>query len=211
VVDRAFQAVGVEQVFIDLASTRGLREGAYSSPPQNFALDPVTLRSLLDEKKLVVYSVNEKQFRNITSQWASSFLARHPRKPPHRVQPGLAADALLSQGWHPSEGTYRWMARRATVELGFPQAGGSELMVRGYFPENQAAGGPVRLTASAGGRRLGEVVISKAGAPYEATFALPRDWGNSEAVPVVLEVDRTFRVLSDPRELGLVVDLIEIR
>jgi hypothetical protein len=212
VVDRAFEAVRVHDVYIDSASAGRLRPDAFPSPPFSFSLDPLRLSAIIQRRSLLVYSVEGPQLRDITKEWTAIFSGSGRHQWPVRIEPGRReSSAALGPTWFPAEESFRWMPRQATVRLGVPESGANRLIIRGFFPVDQARSGPVRLSAAIGGRQLGVSVISRAEAPYEAVFELPEGLVQADGFEVSLEVNRTFQAPPDPRELGLVVDLIEVR
>jgi hypothetical protein len=118
---------------------------------------------------------------------------------------------FLGAGWYGAEGGSRWMAGRAELQLSVPRSTGQHLVARVYCPRGVYAGGPLLMTASAGGKRLATVPVARPDEVLELAWALPGELAGQEPVAVVLELNRTYRAKDDPRELGIVVSRVEIR
>jgi hypothetical protein len=137
--------------------------------------------------------------------------SRPYRSLPLRVDVGspLAAP-LLGPEWYAPDGNHRWMPRRASLRMAGPVAAGRKLYLRGYYPDEQMRGGPVRVTVSIDGSALPPQAIA-AGGDFELAFPLPAAVVGRPAMQVVVEVSRTFRTGADVRDLGLAFGEFEVK
>ena len=103
------------------------------------------------------------------------------------------------------------MSGRAELQLSVPRATGQHLTARVYCPRNVFAGAPLLMTASVDGRKLTTVTVPRADEVLDLAWPVPDELAGREPVTVVLEINRTYRVKADPRDLGIVVARVEIR
>ena len=129
-----------------------------------------------------------------------------------RVIPGLSLFAKnLGAGWYYPEGRYRWMSKQADLWLPGPRSPAERLYMSGYCPAARLADGPLRLTVRAEGRPVAELPVEAREAPFTYSVVLPKELVGKPLVNIGLEVDRTFRIPPDPRDLGLAFNAFEIR
>jgi hypothetical protein len=146
--------------------------------------------------------------RNITTEYASQ---PHDLGLPRRLDVGNPLSApLLGPEWYTADDNHRWMPRRASLRMAGPAAAGQSLYLRGYYPAEQFAKGPVTVTAGVDGSTLGSQAIRAAG-DFELAFPLPASAVGQGVMQIVVEVSRTFRAGSDIRDLGLAFGDFEIR
>jgi hypothetical protein len=122
----------------------------------------------------------------------------------------LFADRV-GKGWFPVENRARWMGKSASVILGGPHKVNEHLYVTGFAAPGSLANGKVVLTARLNGMEIGWAEIVEPGRPYTFEFDIPARFLNVYSMELSLEVDKTFRPPNDTRELGTVIQKIEIR
>ena len=86
-----------------------------------------------------------------------------------------------------------------------------ELYVTGFAAPASLANGKVILTARVNGEEVGWTEITGPGRPYTFEFDIPAKFLNAYAIEVALECDKTFRPPGDSRELGTIIQKIEVR
>ncbi len=138
-------------------------------------------------------------------------------RPGYDIQFGTPTDGTILDGFHAGERvpanvdlgykTFRWMKGYGTVT--FRDVGAqpftATLMVNGSRPEGQPA---PRLTVRAAGHTLLEVQPPPGASSY--SFGVPADILAGGSFTLELTTN-AFRVLRDPRELGIIVTRLQVR
>lgn len=212
VVDEPFRLVGAESVYLAPGSEASIQPRPGYGELTDFILPPGAALRLLEDKSAVIYAISEDRLYNVTSLYeeiASSLWAPEEPRFVDVAQPIFAPQ--LGPTWYESHGRHRWMPKRATVRLGGPRTAAEKLYVEGYCPAEALAKGPVELTLSMDGKPLPPVLISRPNQRFEFSFPLPAESIGKKSVELAVEVDRTFVVPSEKRELGLVFGTFAIR
>jgi hypothetical protein len=154
--------------------------------------------------RAVVYQVEESRLRNITKRYAKSipedWLGSHPR----RIDLSLAAAAQdLGPGWYPPEGGSRWMAQKGVILLSGPGDSDRVLRVAGYVPAVCVKDGPLTVTITVDGARIGQESIAEQDLSFDFRLPAPPGLKQRTAVVVEIAVSRTYREPGGMRELGL--------
>jgi hypothetical protein len=208
VLEHPFQLLGIDHLYLTPGSERHIDAHAELGDIGEFVLPPDVTAKALDADEVVVYDVRGPRLRNITAVYANQ-----PRdlSLPRRVDVGspLAAP-LLGPEWYAPEGNHRWMPRRASLQMAGPATAGAKLYLRGYIPGDRLGNGPLTVTATVDGLTLAPMAIS-AGGKFELAFPLPAAVVGKAAMPVVVEVSRTFRAGADIRDLGLAFGEFEVK
>jgi hypothetical protein len=206
---RAFQLIGINDVYVLSENLAKLREGFLPGGSEAFFLDPAAERRGLVLNRAVVYDLAGGTVTDVTAQYKSSLLSS-------TLDLGDDSSAAqLGSTWYPREGGYRWMPKQATVTLPGPSTASEKLYVKGFCPGAAVRNGPVKISILAAGQLLRAATISQPDAGFELSFELPAQLAGrlagQPAVVFQLELDKTFRVPGDARELGLIVSSIGIR
>ncbi len=212
VFDQPFRLVGRNSVYLAPGSEAEIEPHPEFGDVQRFILPPEAALDALERKQLVVYSVEPDRLRNVTQTCGA--LARLRWQSGESRQVNVAEPIFARQlgpGWYQIQGNHRWMGRRATVRLGGPRSGDEKLYVEGYCPAERLRDGPVRLRFQVDGEPVGEVEVKQPRAWFRFAFELPAKCVGKPKVEVAVEVDRTFRIPGDGRELGMVFGSFAIR
>lgn len=204
--DQGPRAFGIERVYLAPDNT-GITTPAGLLPATAYQLPARAALHGLENGQAVIYDLSPGHLKNVT--WRYRLLARDwfGSSPPRRmdlVEPLLAAQ--LGPGWHGIEGNHRWMGPRAELRLAGPRSAEDRLRVVAFAPE---ALGTVHLTVSAQSTLLGRVEISNQ-RWLDSTFSLPPSLLGVEEMTIVLETDRTIRLPTDNRDLGLAFGVVEL-
>jgi len=122
-----------------------------------------------------------------------------------------AYESLLRGGLYATEGGWRWTARKFAVAL-TPPAGREATLVTLDFtvpPEAIRSNQAVTLTARVGGIEVGRRRYVKAG-PYQFVALVPNKALERQPATVEFDLDKTFRVKGDDRELGVIAVAAEL-
>jgi hypothetical protein len=209
VLDRPFRLFGLDNVYLTPGSERNIEAHPDLGNVSDYVLPSGVVASGLAHDELVVYDVRGPRLRNITSAYAARPL---DTRPPLRVDAASPlTQYLLGPEWYPSDGDHRWMPKRATLRIGAPDAPGHRLVLRGDCPDEQLKAGPLDVTVNVDGATLPAASIRPSHNAFELAFALPDSVVGKGEMRVAIEVSRVIRPASDPRDLGLVFGIFEVR
>jgi hypothetical protein len=208
---RAFRLIGLNDVYVVPEDEPELRKGVMPANSESFFIDPRTERRALSVNRAAVYDIDSSgNVSDVTSQYKSSL-------PPDEEIPSAVefgdelSAAQLGPTWHSSEGRYRWMPKHATVTLHGPAAPGAKLYLNGFGPGSALKSGPVKVSVSADGEPLGSRSVGRADSDFELVYDLPAKLAGKSAVVFDVELDKSFHVPGDGRELGLIFARAAIR
>ncbi len=210
---RAHELVGIGELYIAPGAETAIERFDQLALVSDYVLPaPITARAL-EEGRAVVYSVDGDRPRNVTSVYAAAARARFARQEqPFLVEVGSQAFVdQIGPTWYQIEGKFRWMPKRATVSLHGPVTPDARLHLSGFCPSQQAVQKPLTLTVSVDGVIVGRPQISRSNAPFELVLPLSAQSLGKPKIEVAIEVDRTFSVPGDQRELGLIFGTIQVR
>ena len=210
---KAHWLAGVKEVYLAPGSDQTIEAHPELDEVSEYVLASAVAIRALDEDRVVVYSAAGDRLRNVTLIFQATARARWGAPElPWKVETGNPLYAeQFGPTWHAIEGGYRWMPKRATVLLHGPSAPGANLFLSGFCVARHVKTGPLRVTVSVDGTSIGHADLTKPDATFELTFPLPAQSVGKARIEVAVEVDRTFVVPSDGRELGLVFGAISVR
>jgi hypothetical protein len=213
VYDRPFGLFGVREVYL-APEDRGVvvRDSSLGVPLPQFYADPAIAINALAQNRALVLDVSGENVRDITSQYRSAANIQESDSIPSRVD--LGNDSLAGQlgpTWYPNEGGFRWMPKRATVTLRGPRATSEKLYIGGACPAAALKSGPLKVQVSVDGEKLAPLWIRQPEEQFSLTLELPHQVVGRSSIEIVVELDRTFFVPPDSRELGLAFRYFEIR
>ncbi|MCC7175985.1 MAG: hypothetical protein IT159_12380 [Bryobacterales bacterium] len=210
---KAHWLVGVTDVYLAPGAEQAIQARPEMDEISEYVLPAGVAKRALDEDRAVAYSAAQGRLRNVTqglkaiarARWGESEL-------PWRVDAGSPLFAAqLGPSWHKIEGAYRWMPKRATVVLHGPSSPGAKVYLSGFCAAALLKSGPLRVTVGVDGARVGEAELTRPDAAFDLAFPLPAESVGKPQIEVAIEVDRTFTVAGDGRELGLVFGTVSVR
>jgi hypothetical protein len=155
------------------------------------------------------------RLQGLSAAVASRLVPANTGNAPRSVEPGNSDYlAALSDNWlHPERPEQRdasghiWMGRLATVSMSLPRTPNEVLRIEGYVPQ-ELNGGQANLSIRINGTDAGSLSIRR---PGSGRWDVPvvRPVNLTEPLRVELQLDHTFRVPTDHRELGMLIRLIE--
>jgi len=210
--DRGFQAFDTPNVYIDPSERSALMA---ANPTSEFDLSPLFLDAAdfergLKQHRVEVLSVAGPVLIDVTPRFEARAQSSAPVWPSRVDVANPLAESYLRGTWYQLEGTHRWMGKRAGVVLAGPASPGQKLLLRGYCSNAQLVSGPLSGKVTIDGKPAGDLRLPHDGG-FEAAFALPPEATGKPSVEVMLELERTFRVPGDQRDLGLSFGSFEIR
>ncbi len=169
-----------------------------------YVLPASAVARALQEGNAVVYTVENRKLKNITRTYAA--LIQSQPAPPLADSIDLGAtyfSGQLGDGWYGQEGGFRWSRRSAVVYLAGPTALGKRLLVHGSAPEQQTKAGPLHFALSIDGQTQPVKIIDASNADFHFEYDLPPEAVGRQKIEIRFSIDRTFRVPTDDRDLGL--------
>ena len=103
---------------------------------------------------------------------------------------------------------YRWMMKRASLEIRAPEGPGWLLKVKVFCPEELLRIRAPALTVSIDGDAYPPSRVEAS--TFSLSYPLPPGAENKRILNIMLEVDKVFDVPNDPRELGVAFGTFEI-
>jgi hypothetical protein len=80
----------------------------------------------------------------------------------------------------------------------------TKLTLSGYCPAAVVKAGPLHLSVTANGQKLGTITISQGDQPFAATLALPESLHGAGPLTIQISVDRVTKLPGEPRKLGVI-------
>jgi hypothetical protein len=213
VYDRPFGLFGAEEVYL-APEDRGavVRDSWLGVPPPEFYADPAIASNALAQNQALVLDVSGETVRDITAHYRPAANIQESDRIPSRVDLGDELQAgQLGPTWYPNEGGFRWMPKRATVTLRGPRTPAEKLYITGTCPAAALKPGPLKVQISVDGEKLAPAWIRQPQEQFSFTFELAPQFIGRSSVEISVELDRTFFVPPDSRELGLAFRYFEIR
>lgn len=175
-----------------------------------FVLPASAVARALQEGSAVVYAVENRKLRNVTRTYAA--LIQSQPAPPLAQSIDVGASYFKSQlgdGWYGSENGFRWSRQHAVVYLAGPSAAGQKLTVQGFAPEQQIKAGPLHFALTIDGQKQAVKVIDHA--DFHFDYDLGSNLIGRRKIEIAFTIDRTIRVSTDDRELGLAFGAFSIQ
>ena len=199
---------GIRRVYL-APTNQGIADQPGLRPVELYQLPPAATLRALAKGEAVVYEIAGNRLQNITKKYSALAPALIRPGPPRRVdvgEPDMAGQ--LGAGWYWIHDNHRWMGRRAELRMAAPRSAAERLRIHAIHSDQPAAG-PVRLTVSVNGIRLGQVEIRDNRSGVHS-FSLPAEVVGLPEITVTLETDRTFKAPGDTRDLGLAFGILEL-
>ena len=206
---RPFLFLRIPDVYLTPGSEAAITPHPEMDDVSKFVLPASEVRNGLDRDQIVVYRWGPGPLRNITHEYQPpAAMASGPQR--LDVGDPLIADRL-GPTWYAVESGFRWMPRMATVRMPGPARPDEKLYVTAICPAAQLQPGPLTMTLAVEGVRLAPVEFTKGNAETTFAFALPAAALGKSDIAITIEVDRTIRVGSDQRDLGVAFGRFELK
>ena len=213
IADKGYRLVGIEELFLVPGSETAIQPYEGNTSIADFVLPSGATFRAVDQELAVVYDVGGGRLRAVTSAFRETMRARYPvLEQSARVDAGSALfEGQLGPGWYNLEGSFRWMAKRASVSLRGPRTAAERLYISGFCPAQLVRAGPLKLGLSVDGVQTGSSELTKPDSAFELSFPLPTQAVGKPRVEVSVEVSRAFSLPGDQRSLGLAFGVFAIR
>ena len=199
-----FHILGWADVFMTPDCVPLIKADPHLTNVDEFVLPAAAVARSLHDGAAVVYTIENHRLTNITRTYAK--LIQSEPEPPLASSIDVGAEYFKSQvgdGWYGLEGGFRWSSASAIVYLPGPAAPGKKLLVHGSAPEQQIKAGPLHFALTIDGRKQPEKVIDQTNPDFRFEYDLPPDLIGRQKIEVAFRIDRTIRVSTDDRDLGL--------
>jgi hypothetical protein len=200
---------GAQEVYLAPGEEKKLDSHVDLGNVQAYVADPSLAGRALYQRSAVVYRSELGVLRNVTKRYRREIPPEWLYEKPRLVDaahPAFASD--LGEGWHPSDGTFRWMGKAAVLRLAAAREG-DRLYLSAFLPLN-LANRPRILQVRLNGVALPPVQVPADSEWIEANLLITKDLVNRPA-EIRLEVDRTIRLPGDDTEYGLAFGKIGFR
>ena len=206
-----FRIFGLRDIYLTSDAESRIQPFMESGPLTRYFLAETAAMHALSHDRAVVYEVAGEKLRNITSMYARMLASRGADlEYSPRVELGQAAyEGQLVDGFYGIEDAFRWMSKRGVVRVRGPRTASERLEITGTCPEQQLSKGPLRITVSIDGRKIGTHRLERAG-DFSFAHALPAESVDKKTIDVAIEVERTISAPNDDRALGVVITTVSV-
>jgi hypothetical protein len=209
--DDPFRLVGINRVYLAPGTEKGIEARQDLGGTSRFTIAPEDAMRLLNRNELTVLDVGGAAPQDVTASFAATLGQQALQSTRNFVDVGSPVYAAkIGPEWYRVENGFRWMPKRATVELAGPKSASARLYVTGYGAGAALAAGPVIVSLRVKDREIGSGKVAEADRPFAFDVPIPEGI-DGQALPVTVEVSRTFHPAGDPRELGLIFGTFEIK
>jgi len=169
-----------------------------------FVLPAAAVARALQEGSALVYTVENRKLRNITRTYTAHVQSEPAPPLPQSIDVGASYfQSQLGEGWYGFEGGSRWSRQHAVVYLAGPSAAGQKLTVHGFAPEQQIKAGPLHFALTIDGQKQPVKIIDQTNREFRFDYDLASDLIGRRKIEIAFTIDRTIRVPTDDRDLGL--------
>ena len=199
-----FHILGWTDVFMTPDCVPLIKADPHLGTIDPFVLPASAVAHALQDGTALVYTVENRKLRNITQIYTAQIKAEP--EPPLAPSIDVGASYFKSQvgeGWYGLEGGFRWSSERAVVYLPGPAAPGKKLTVHGSAPEQQIKAGPLHFALSIDGHKQPVKIIDQTNPDFRFEYDLDAALVGRSRIEVAFTIDRTIRVATDDRNLGL--------
>jgi len=207
--DGPFRLVGINRVYLAPGTEKGIEARQDLGGTAAFTVAPEEAMRLLNRNELTVLDVAGAAPQDVTASFAQTLGQQVLLSTRNFVDVGNPVYFhKIGPEWYRVENGFRWMPKRATVELAAPKSASERLYVTGFTAGAALADGPVTVTLWTKGKEIGSAMVAEKDRPFAFDLPLPAGLG-SEPLAITVEVSRTFHLAGDPRELGLILGTFE--
>ena len=199
-----FHILGWTDVFMTPDCVPLIKADPHLGTIDPFVLPAAAVAHALQDGTALVYTVENRKLRNITQ----IYTAQIKSEPEPALAPSIDVGASyfksqVGEGWYGLEGGFRWSSEHAVVYLPGPAAPGKKLTVHGSAPEQQIKAGPLHFALTIDGHKQPVKIIDQTNPDFRFEYDLDDALVGRSRIEVAFTIDRTIRVATDDRNLGL--------
>lgn len=210
VYDSPFRIFGWNDVFLTPDCRPLIHEDVNLGEIDSYFLPAAATARVLRDGGAVVYFVEDRRLQNVTRTYTALVDSQPPPPLSQSINVGTSYfNDQIGEGWFGLEGSHRWSRGHAVVYLAGPASPGQKLYVAGHATDEELQAGPLHLALTIDGRPQPVQTINRT--EFEFSYALPPDVVGRPKIEVAFTLDRTTRVPSDDRDLGLAFGEFNIR
>ena len=205
VYDSPFRIFGWNDVYMTPECLTLIKPDPHFGPIDPYVLPATAVAHAVKNGDALVYEIENRKLRNITRTYAAIVRAQPDPPLASFIDVGVPHfESQIGEGWYGVENGFRWSTQHAIVYLPGPSSPGQKLTVHGSAPDVQTKKGPLHFALSIDGRQQPVKTIGRDNADFHFDYDLPADLVGRPKVEVAFTLDRTVRVSTDDRNLGIV-------
>jgi hypothetical protein len=205
ILDAPFRLLGPANILVAPEARPFIHADPHLAPIDPLFLPMASVRYMLKQEQLVVYSAERPPLRNVTREYADAVLTQQATDE-LSTQVDLTTpyfDGQLGDGWYQPEKEYRWMGRHAVLYLPGPSRPGQKVYLHGARVDQQEMEGPLHLTVTINGKTEAVNSVEPGRREFRFEYNLRPELIGKAKVEIGLTVDKAFYSGQDKRELGL--------
>ena len=208
--DNPFRLYGIAHAYLTPGGEKLIRQVPLER--NTMRLDRVTANRLIDDDKTVVASYDGRKLADVTSIYRA-IAAGEIRLTSLRTN-DTTWFSRLGTGWYAEENGFRWMQRRATVELDTPAVStGVRVVVGVYCPQTllDPVAGKLQMRVYIDGHAVGVQPLTEGQLDLVFEPIPPEYLQQRRQVEITLEMSHVVVPPADGRELGAAVFSISLK
>ncbi len=209
---KPFQIFGWHDVFLVPDSRPLVHEDPHLNSVDEYFLPESAVLRGVNDRLAIVYDVEGRNLRNITTPYTLLVNSRPPPPLAHEIDVGVAIfNDQVGSGWYGLDGGFRWSGKHASVYLPGPDNARQRLYVHGFIADSELKLTPLHLMLTVNGHDLPTKAITGPKTEFAFDYDLPPDLVGLPKTEVAFTVDHTFRPANDQRDLGVVFGQFTIK
>jgi len=200
--DQPFRLLGIQNTYLLPGVEEAIRAEGGAAGLDRYVISPGLASRAVAQGQAYVIRYTDSGVADITADYKAT--ASNAPGTDEFINVGLeASSSSLGEGWFPIENRFRWMGPKATVKISARTADATRLVITGYCPQPTVAAGPIVITFTANGRKLGGEKLATGNQPFTYTYPIDRALALAKTIEIVITVDRPTR-LPDGRDVGVI-------
>ena len=209
--DEPFRLIGVNRVYLAPGTEKAIEARQDLGGTSSFTMPIEEAMRLLDRNELTVLDAGGAVPQDVTASFGATLRDEVLQSTRNFVDVGNPVySSKIGPEWYKVENGFRWMPKRATVQLAAPKSPSERLYVTGHRAGTALSAGPVIVTLSANGKEIGSATVAEMDGPFAFDIPLHADLVG-KPLALTVELSKTFHPPGDHRELGLIFGTFEVK